>query len=126
MLEEHIVSKYNIPVPRYTSYPPANYFGELSEEAYREAVSKSNQTKDSNLSFYMHSGSMFTLFFNDSPVRDFQDTKKSDQERFARYFRNMLNRGIYVSPSQFEGNFISEVHTPEVLDYVLESIAESI
>lgn len=54
MLEEHIVSKYNIPVPRYTSYPPANYFGELSEEAYREAISKSNQTKDSNLSFYMH------------------------------------------------------------------------
>lgn len=73
-----------------------------------------------------HCGSMFTLFFNDSPVRDFQDTKKSDQERFARYFRNMLNRGIYVSPSQFEGNFISEVHTTEVLDYVLESIAESI
>ncbi len=73
-----------------------------------------------------HCGSMFTLFFNDSPVCDFQDTKKSDQERFARYFRNMLNRGIYVSPSQFEGNFISEVHTTEVLDYVLESIAESI
>ena len=71
-------------------------------------------------------GSMFTMFFNDKPVRNFQDTKRSDQERFARYFRNMLSRGIYVSPSQFEGNFISETHTPEILDYVLESIAESI
>ena len=71
-------------------------------------------------------GSMFTLFFNDGPVRNFQDTKHSDQERFARYFRNMLQRGIYVSPSQFEGNFISETHTPEILDYVLQSIAESI
>ncbi len=71
-------------------------------------------------------GSMFTLFFNDQPVRNFQDTKRSDQERFARYFRNMLSRGIYVSPSQFEGNFISEVHTPEILDYVLDSIAASI
>lgn len=71
-------------------------------------------------------GSMFTLFFSDQPVRNFQDTKRSDQERFARYFRNMLNRGIYVSPSQFEGNFISETHTPEILDYVLQSIAESI
>ncbi len=81
-------------------------------------------------------GSMFTLFFsskadgsehfNDSPVRNFKDTQRSDQQRFARYFRNMLNRGIYVSPSQFEGNFISETHTPEILDYVLKSIAESI
>ncbi len=71
-------------------------------------------------------GSMFTLFFNDSPVHNFQDTKRSDQDRFARYFRNMLSRGIYVSPSQFEGNFISACHTPEILDYVLKSIEESI
>ena len=68
----------------------------------------------------------FTMFFNDQPVRNFQDTKKSDQERFARYFRNMLDRGIYVSPSQFEGNFISLCHTDEILDYVLKSIEESI
>ncbi len=40
--------------------------------------------------------------------------------------RNMLERGIYVSPSQFEGNFISLCHTDEILDYVLKSIAESI
>ncbi len=73
-----------------------------------------------------HCGSMFTLFFNKSEVHNFQDTKRSDQERFARYFNNMLQRGIYVSPSQFEGNFISETHTPEILDYVLQSIAESI
>ena len=73
-----------------------------------------------------HCGSMFTLFFNNSEVRNFQDTKRSDQERFARYFNNMLQRGIYVSPSQFEGNFISETHTPEILDYVLQSISESI
>ena len=73
-----------------------------------------------------HCGSMFTLFFNKSEVRNFQDTKRSDQERFARYFNNMLQRGIYVSPSQFEGNFISETHKPEILDYVLQSISESI
>lgn len=73
-----------------------------------------------------HCGSMFTLFFNKSEVRNFQDTKRSDQERFARYFNNMLQRGIYISPSQFEGNFISETHTPEILDYVLQSISESI
>lgn len=73
-----------------------------------------------------HVGTMFTMFFNDRPVRNFQDTKRSDQERFARYFCRMLERGIYVSPSQFEGNFISLCHTDDVLDYVLQSIEESI
>lgn len=73
-----------------------------------------------------HVGSMFTLFFNDGPVRDFQDSKRSDSVRFARYFRNMLSRGIYVSPSQFEGNFISLCHSDDILAYVLQSIKESI
>lgn len=73
-----------------------------------------------------HVGTMFTMFFNDSPVRNFQDSKRSDQERFARYFRNMLSRGIYVSPSQFEGNFISLCHDEDILDYVLKSIKESL
>ncbi|MBQ3655617.1 MAG: glutamate-1-semialdehyde 2,1-aminomutase [Bacteroidales bacterium] len=71
-------------------------------------------------------GTMFTMFFNDKPVKNFQDTKRSNQERFAKYFRNMLSRGIYVSPSQFEGNFISVCHTDEVLDEVLKAIEESI
>ncbi len=73
-----------------------------------------------------HCGTMFTMFFNDQPVRNFQDTKRSNQERFAKYFRNMLSRGIYVSPSQFEGNFISVCHTDDVLEKVLKAIAESI
>lgn len=73
-----------------------------------------------------HCGSMFTLFFNEEPVRNFADARRSDQERFARYFRRMLERGIYVSPSQFEGNFISECHTDDILEYVLKSIKESI
>lgn len=73
-----------------------------------------------------HCGSMFTLFFNTKNPQNFKDTKQSDQKRFSRYFNNMLERGIYVSPSQFEGNFISRCHTQEILDYVLQSIAESI
>lgn len=73
-----------------------------------------------------HCGSMFTLFFNPNPVRNFADARRSDQERFTRYFQRMLERGIYVSPSQFEGNFISECHTDDILEYVLKSIKESI
>ena len=73
-----------------------------------------------------HCGSMFTLFFNAEPVRNFADARRSDQKRFARYFQRMLDRGVYVSPSQFEGNFISECHTDDILEYVLKSIKESI
>jgi glutamate-1-semialdehyde 2,1-aminomutase len=73
-----------------------------------------------------HCGSMFTLFFNEHPVRNFADARRSSQERFARYFQKMLERGIYVSPSQFEGNFISECHNDDILKYVLKSIKESI
>ena len=71
-------------------------------------------------------GSMFTLFFNARPVRNFADARRSSQERFASYFRRMLERGIYVSPSQFEGNFISECHNDDILEYTLKSIKESI
>jgi len=73
-----------------------------------------------------HVGTMFTLFFNNTPVRNFSDARNSDQQRFAVYFNRMLSRGIYVSPSQFEGNFISACHTPQVLDKVLTAIEESI
>ena len=54
MLTPDILEKYNIPVPRYTSYPPANYFRDLSEEEYISAVHRSNDAKDRNLSFYLH------------------------------------------------------------------------
>ena len=96
---------------------------ESKSEDFIAELKKIIKGKDIQLN---HCGSMFTLFFNGAPVRNFQDTKRSDQQRFARYFRNMLSRGIYVSPSQFEGNFISAVHTPQILEQVLRAIAESI
>ena len=54
ILKPNILEKYNVPVPRYTSYPPANYFRDLSEEEYVGAVRRSNDAKDRNLSFYLH------------------------------------------------------------------------
>ncbi|MBP5455914.1 MAG: glutamate-1-semialdehyde 2,1-aminomutase [Paludibacteraceae bacterium] len=60
-------------------------------------------------------GPMFTLFFKEGKVENFSDVRQTDQERFARFFRYMLSNGIYVSPSQFESNFISIKHTEEDL-----------
>ena len=54
MIQQSIVDKYNVPVPRYTSYPPANFFKDFSEEDYRTAVLASNMAKDRHLSFYLH------------------------------------------------------------------------
>ncbi len=54
MAEQHIVAKYNIPVPRYTSYPPANYFVDITEDTYKEALQLSNTASDPHISFYLH------------------------------------------------------------------------
>ncbi len=73
-----------------------------------------------------HVGSMFTIFFNDQMVRDFTTSSHSDKTRFARYFNKMLARGVYVSPSQFEGNFISLAHDDATLAHLVNAIDESI
>jgi glutamate-1-semialdehyde 2,1-aminomutase len=57
--------------------------------------------------------SMFTLFFNAGPVTDYESAKRCDARRFARYFHFMLDRGIYLAPSQFEAGFLSAAHTSE-------------
>ena len=54
MIQQNIIDKYNVPVPRYTSYPPANFFRDYSEDEYREAVLESNAAKERHLSFYLH------------------------------------------------------------------------
>ena len=61
-------------------------------------------------------GSMFTVFFCDGPVTDFDSAKRSDTARFAQFFRFMLERGIYLAPSQFEAAFVSAAHTEQDIE----------
>jgi len=56
-------------------------------------------------------GSMFTFFFTDHPVTDWESAKTADTGKFRQYFHHMLDRGIYMAPSQFEAGFISAAHT---------------
>lgn len=58
-------------------------------------------------------GSMFTVFFNDKPVTDYESAASSNLEAFKVYFHSMLEQGIYLPPSQFETNFLSLAHSPE-------------
>jgi len=69
-------------------------------------------------------GSMFTLFFTGQPVRNYADAKRSDTGRFARFFHGMLDRGIYLPPSQFEAAFVSAAHQSADLDRTLRAAAE--
>jgi len=58
-------------------------------------------------------GSMFTWFFTKGPVTDWDSASKSDTEAFGRFFRNMLDAGIYLPPSQYEAAFLSATHTED-------------
>jgi len=64
-------------------------------------------------------GSMMTVFFTDRPVRNLADAETCDTRRFARWHRAMLERGVYLPPSQFEAFFVSLAHTREDLDRVI-------
>lgn len=71
-----------------------------------------------------HVGSLGSIFFTKEMVTDYTTAKTSDTESFARYFRHMLAKHIYLAPSQFEAMFLSNAHTDEDIDYTLESMRE--
>jgi glutamate-1-semialdehyde 2,1-aminomutase len=61
-------------------------------------------------------GSLATMFFTSEPVRNYSDAKKSDTQRYGKFFRNMLEQGIFLAPSQFEAAFVSAAHTDAAID----------
>jgi glutamate-1-semialdehyde 2,1-aminomutase len=69
-------------------------------------------------------GSMGTLFFTDKPVSDFVTAKESDERLFKKYYRGMLDKGIYLAPSPFEASFISAAHTEGMIDRTLDSASK--
>jgi glutamate-1-semialdehyde 2,1-aminomutase len=71
-------------------------------------------------------GSMWTLFFTPDPVTDYASAAQSDTERFGKYFHAMLERGIYLPPSQFESAFISAAHTEDDIDQTITAARESL
>jgi len=66
-----------------------------------------------------HISAMFGFFFTAGPVHNFEDAKKSDLQKFARFHRGMLEQGVYLAPSQFEAGFTSLAHTETDIDRTL-------
>ena len=69
---------------------------------------------------------MFTIFFSDFPVTDYQSAKKANVGQFNQFFRNLLKNGIYLSPGQFETSFIGMAHTPEEVEMAAFKMAYSL
>ncbi len=69
-------------------------------------------------------GSMFTIFFTDQPVTDWESAKQCDTARFAKFFHFMLERGVYLAPSQFEAAFISAAHSDQDIRQTVDAARE--
>ena len=70
-------------------------------------------------------GSMLGVFFNDSPVINWATASQSNLERFGKYFQAMLDRGVYIAPSQYEAGFLSTVHDESVIANTVSAAAEA-
>jgi len=68
---------------------------------------------------------VLTPFFTDRPVRDFASATSADTDRYARFFRAMLARGIYPPPSQFEAWFLSAAHSAKDVDKTIRAAREA-
>ena len=66
-------------------------------------------------------GSMFSMFFTDQNIIDFESVKSSDTNFFRSYFTSLLDEGVYIAPSQFEAGFMSAVHTDEEIEQTIEA-----
>ncbi len=67
-------------------------------------------------------GSILTPFFTSNPVLNYNDAKSCDSSRFRTFFHGLLDNGIYIAPSQYEGWFISTAHTEETIDQTIETV----
>ena len=68
-----------------------------------------------------HATGLFTLFFAEGPVKDYETAKKSDTQRFAQFFIHLMEQGIYLPPSQFEAWFVSLAHSQKDLQRTIEA-----
>lgn len=102
------------------TYERLEELGALLEKGLREAAAAAGIPVCIN-----RVGSMQTLFFQEGPVANYEDAKRSDTERFSKYYRAMRERGIFLPPSQFEAMFLSLAHSAEDIAEIALAARES-
>lgn len=104
-----------------------NPYPELERKsAYLEKSFAENITSSGAKAMLTRVGSMLCLFFTDQEVTDYESAVTSDTTAFAKYFRAMLDRGIYLAPSQFEAMFVATAHSDEDLERTVEANRKAI
>jgi glutamate-1-semialdehyde 2,1-aminomutase len=103
------------------------FYDALNQKAGRLADGLRSALVDSGTTAQLNAaGSLLTLFFAAEPVRDYAAARKSDSARFAAFFREMLDRGIFLPPSQFEALFVSAAHSDADIDATVSAARSSL
>ena len=76
--------------------------------------------------YQTQAGTMFSTFFTPGPVTDWSTAKRSDTQRFARFFHAMLEQGVYLAPSQFEAGFTSTAHSDDVIEATITAAGKAL
>jgi len=108
-----------------TQLKEPGFYDNLDEKAGRLAAGLEKAGKKAGINVMVDRvGSMLGLFFTDRSVMNFDDAKTSDLEMFSAYYNGMLQKGIYLAPSQFEVLFVSAAHDIEHIDATIKAAAE--
>ena len=104
-----------------SAYERLDRLGKQVQQAIQSAI---NET---GIPAQIHQvGSMFCLYFTDTPVENLEDASNTDTELFNIYFHKCLDLGVYIPPSKYEGNFISTAHENAAIETACEVFAEAL
>ena len=103
------------------AYPRLDALGAGAEAGLRRAAEKAGTPLTVN-----RVGSMLTAFFTGDPVTDYASARRADTARYGRFFHAMLERGVYLAPSQFEAAFLSLAHGEADVDHVGRAAMEAL
>jgi glutamate-1-semialdehyde 2,1-aminomutase len=104
-----------------TIYQQLEESAAFMEEGIQRAIQKSGLE-----AVYQRVGSMATLFFRGQPVENYTQAKEADRKKYAQFFWAMIQRGVYLPPSQFEASFMSAALTKDQLRKIVKAVGESL
>ncbi|GAB7388685.1 glutamate-1-semialdehyde 2,1-aminomutase [Bacillaceae bacterium] len=100
----------------------AGVYEELERKSARLAAGFAQCAEERGIPYRINRvGSMVSFFFTGEDVTNYEQAKKADTKTFAKYFRNMLEEGVFLAPSQFEGMFLSLAHSDEDIERTIEA-----